>query len=70
MKYKPSDLIYQPFWDKDKHDATFYCPNCKAPYYDHTQWDGDDVWNFDCVKCGKEIKVRRTETILSKYEVS
>ena len=68
-KHKPDDLIHQPFWDKSSHDATFYCPNCNAPYYDHTEWGGDDRWYFDCVSCGKTLYVIRKETITNDYKV-
>jgi hypothetical protein len=68
-KYMPDDLIYQPVWDKQDHNATFYCPACKAPYYDHTEWGGDDRWLFDCVVCKKQIYVIRKETISNEYAV-
>ena len=68
-KHMPSDVIHQPYWEKDSHDATFYCPSCNAPYYDHTEWGGDDRWYFDCVVCKKSILVIRKETISNEYTV-
>ena len=69
MKHRVSDVIYQPSWEKSGSKPSFKCPHCGAPYYDHTEWGGNDDWCFDCDVCKKEIKIHREETIDYIYEI-